>query len=121
MGETRVFRVVVFRGRHDLVAQCLEVDLAAQGADFDELAERFANTVKAHVILSREKGVEPFSKLPQAADRYWKMWAEAGLAEAREVAQRRARESTESRWNLVLDAALDSLGLGGMRAAVAIG
>ena len=115
MDESRLFRVVVFRGNHHWVAQCLEVNLAAQGSDFDELAERFANTIKAHIELSREKGVEPFSRLPQAPDKYWKMWADAGLAEAQEVAQRKTRESRESRWNSLLE----SFGLGGMRTAVA--
>jgi hypothetical protein len=115
MDESRPLRVVVFRGNRHWVAQCLDVNLAAQASDFDELAERFAKTLKAHIVLSSEKGIEPFIDLPQADDRYWKMWADAGLAEAQEISFRRERENSESRWNNLLS----SFGLGGMRTALA--
>ena len=114
MDETSILRVVVFRGNHYWVAQCLEINIAAQGPDLDQLAERFANTLKAHLVLSQESGVEPF-KLRRADQRYWDMWAEALKAEAREAEQHEERKQRETLWNQILS----SFDLGGMRAALA--
>jgi hypothetical protein len=114
MEETRILRVVVFRGNHYWVAQCLDINLAAQGPDLEQLAERFANTLKAHITISRERGVEPFA-LRRADQRYWDMWAEALRVEAREAAHHEERTQRETFWNRILA----SFDLGGMRAALA--
>jgi hypothetical protein len=82
MDETRILRVIVFRGNRYWVAQCLDINLAAQGPDLDELAERFANTLKAHITLSHERGIEPFALRP-TDERYRDMWADALKTEAR--------------------------------------
>ena len=74
MTERKSFRVVVFRGQRHWVAQCLEIDLAAQAERLEDLPERLARTFAAEVELARERGVDPFLGLPQAPARYWAMW-----------------------------------------------
>lgn len=66
----RQLRVVVFKGRKSWVAQCLEYDIAAQSADLETLPFQLARAILAEIELSRSQGVEPFSKLPPAPERY---------------------------------------------------
>ena len=67
----RVFRVVIFRGRSQLVAQCLEVDIAAQARTYDELLDRLRRAFEAEIGLSKERNVEPFRLLPPAPKKFF--------------------------------------------------
>lgn len=72
--ERMSLHVVVFRGQRHWVAQCLEVDIAAQAERLEDLPDRFARALLADMRLCREREQEPFSGLPQAPARYWAMW-----------------------------------------------
>jgi hypothetical protein len=65
---------VIFQGERYWVAQCLEIDIATQGSDFDQLAERFERALQAHIEISRERDADPFTCLPPAPDRHWDKW-----------------------------------------------
>lgn len=67
-------RVVVFKGQKHWVAQCLEYDIAAQARQLDDLPTMLRKSLEAELELSRKEGVEPFSVLSPAPDRYWAMW-----------------------------------------------
>jgi hypothetical protein len=109
MDEPQTLHVVIFQGQRYWVAQCLEIDLATQGADLVQLAERFERVLQTHVEISRERGDDPFTCLPPAPDRHWDKWPEM-------KAQRERHQTldVESRWRWNL-----SLGFRDMNAALA--
>jgi hypothetical protein len=74
--EPTTLHVVVFRGSRYWVAQCLEIDLAAQSETRDALPEAFERALHAHLTMSRERGQDPLSCLPPAPDRHWDRWPE---------------------------------------------
>ena len=70
-------RVVIFPEGNHLVAQCLEHDIAAQGATIHELQDSFERTFVSHVVLAIENGQKPLANLKKAPVRYWKLWERA--------------------------------------------
>jgi hypothetical protein len=70
-------RIVAFQEGDFWIAQCLEVDICAQANDFSTLSERI------EVAIEAEK---PLEKLPQAPDRFFKMWEARGRSFTAEVA-----------------------------------
>jgi hypothetical protein len=59
------------------VAQCLQYDLAAQAKSLRDLLYELERTLVGHVVVSEEKGLEPFEHLPAAPQMYRDMFAEA--------------------------------------------
>lgn len=109
MDTPATLHVVIFKGERSWVAQCLEIDLATQGSDFDQLAERFERALQAHIEICRERGADPFTCLPPAPDSHWDKWPEV-----KEQRERRQALSVDSRWHWNL-----SLGLREMNAVLA--
>jgi hypothetical protein len=99
MDEPRTLHVVIFQGERYWVAQCLEIDLATQGSDLDQLAERFERALQAHIEISRERGADPFTCLPQAPDRHWDKWPEV---KAQRERHQTLRGGSRWCWNLSL-------------------
>ena len=72
--HAETLRVVVFQDNGMWVAQCLEHDIGAQGADFDTLMARLEVTVKAELKESLEKHGQPFKGIAPAPERFQQMW-----------------------------------------------
>jgi hypothetical protein len=99
MDAPRTLHVVIFLGERYWVAQCLEIDIATQGSDFNQLAERFERALQAHIETSRERDADPFTCLPPAPDRHWDKWPEV---KAQRERQQALDIESRWRWNLSL-------------------
>lgn len=89
MAETEYIDVSVIAFQEDdgrWTAQCLEYDIAAQAATLPELTRELQRVLIAHFAISGEMGLEPFFGLPQAPQKFWKMFAEAETLVERESA-----------------------------------
>jgi hypothetical protein len=64
-------QVLFIAGDHGVYAQCLDYDLAAQGATPDEAEEAFFRTVGLQIELDRRARREPFTGLGKAPERFW--------------------------------------------------
>lgn len=72
------FHVVVFEDRGWWVAQCLERNLTASSKkDPRELPAKLGRVLQGQIAADRERGVEPFSTLPQAPRRFWTLFQNA--------------------------------------------
>lgn len=72
-----VFHAVLFEDRGWWVAQCLERNLTASSKDPRELHKKLETVLRVQIEADREAGVEPFSTLPQAPRRFWKLFQSA--------------------------------------------
>jgi hypothetical protein len=72
-----VFHVVFFEDRGWWVAQCLERNLATASKDPSELRGKLETVLRVQIEADREAGVEPFTTLPQAPRRFWRMFQAA--------------------------------------------
>lgn len=52
-------------------AQCLEHDIAAQGANLDELRLRIGRTIAGQIAVNLQHGEEPFANIPAAPPEFW--------------------------------------------------
>ena len=77
MNDEHVIRVVQFREGSWLVAQCLEVDIAAQAKTESDLLYQLSRLLVGRVLASEKLGVDPFATLPPAPKRYWDLYSEA--------------------------------------------
>lgn len=77
MNDEHVIRVVQFREGSWLVAQCLEVDIAAQAKTESDLLYQLSRLLVGRILASEKLGVDPFKTLPPAPKRYWDMYYEA--------------------------------------------
>jgi hypothetical protein len=77
MSDGQVIRVVQFREGSWLVAQCLEVDIAAQAKTESDLLHQLSRLLVGRILASETLGVDPFKTLPPAPKRYWDMYFEA--------------------------------------------
>ncbi|HEX3532407.1 MAG TPA: hypothetical protein VH988_35555 [Thermoanaerobaculia bacterium] len=71
--ELRI-RTVLFREGDWWVAQCLDVDIAAQAKTENDLEYELGRILVGHVMASETLGVKPFANLPPAPRRYWDMF-----------------------------------------------
>ncbi len=58
------------------VCQCVEKDIAAQGATVDEMLTDLLITLQGQIEWDRELGIEPLSQTPAAPDCYRRIWQE---------------------------------------------
>ncbi len=80
MQEPRRYDLSVLFLEHEgqgWVAQCLQYDIAAQGATFNEAMKFFERTVIAQMVLDLSKSRMPFEGIRQAPARYWQEFEEA--------------------------------------------
>ena|GEM_PF-1551862 len=77
MSDDRVIRVVQFREGPWLVAQCLEVDIAAQAKTENDLLYQLSRLLVGRVLASEMLGVDPFTTLPPAPKKYWDLYSKA--------------------------------------------
>lgn len=64
--NTDTIRVIAYREGDTWVAQCLEYDISAQGADFETAKRRLAATVNCEAQYTREKHGEAFKGIEPA-------------------------------------------------------
>jgi hypothetical protein len=77
MMRPHVFHVVFFEDRGWWVAQCLERNLATASKDPRELRSKLELVLRVQIEADREAGIEPFTALPQAPRRFWRMFQAA--------------------------------------------
>jgi hypothetical protein len=73
----QIFHVVVFEDRGWWVAQCLERNLATASQDPKDLPKKLEIVLRGQIEADQEAGEEPFSALPQAPRRFWRMFQNA--------------------------------------------
>lgn len=77
MPTENVIRTVLFKEGDWWVAQCLDVDIAAQAHSEKELYDELWRLLIGRILVSERLGVEPFASLPPAPKRYWDMFFKA--------------------------------------------
>jgi hypothetical protein len=90
-----LIRVVSFQEGPWLVAQCLDVDIAAQGKTEDELLYQLTRLLVGRIMAAEEFGIDdPFAKLPRAPQKYWDMFNAATSPSAKVVLTGKGKETT---------------------------
>jgi hypothetical protein len=98
--EIRLHAIVFQRGEF-WIATCLEHCFVTQARTEEALLADLERIIKAHILLEREHGKEPFLSVPRAPERYWEMYRQAashpladlqvgGAAEVRPIVELRA-------------------------------
>jgi hypothetical protein len=72
-----VFHAVFFEDRGWWVAQCLERNLATASKDPRDLRGKLEIVLRVQIEADRKAGVDPFTTLPQAPRRFWRMFQAA--------------------------------------------
>jgi hypothetical protein len=72
-----LFHAVFFEDRGWWVAQCLERNLATASKDPRELLGKLETLLRVQIEADREADMEPFTTLPQAPRRFWRMFQAA--------------------------------------------
>lgn len=75
-GKHDTIRVIAYREGEAWVAQCVEYDISAQGADFDTAMRRLTGTVNAECDYTREKHGKEFAGI-DAAPAVFAEWFDA--------------------------------------------
>ena len=73
----RVLHAVFFEDRGWWVAQCLEHNLTASSKDPRELPKKLEMVLRVQIEADLEAGAAPFSTLPPAPRRFWKLFQSA--------------------------------------------
>jgi hypothetical protein len=66
----RTLRILLFKPGSQWVAQCLDVDLVAQGPEIDDALEAFASVLTGRILLDLKAGREPLSSCEQPPAKY---------------------------------------------------
>ena len=80
MAKEWTFHVVIYQSDGWFEAQCLECNLVAGRGGvkkLDALLEKLRIVLRVQIQADREAGVEPFSQLPRAPERFWAMYRNA--------------------------------------------
>lgn len=67
-------RAIVFQDAGQWVAQCIEVDVAAQGGNVDEAVERLEAVLNSEARYTEKKFGKPFAGIDPAPARFQEMW-----------------------------------------------
>src|ERR1700761_7213221 len=76
--------VLIFKGQHSWVAQCLEYDIAAQGTTISEATLAFEQTFAGQVVVDIHNNRQPLEGVSQAPQHYWHVFQAAERLEPRE-------------------------------------
>ena len=77
MMNGQTIRTVLFKEGDWWVAQCLDVDIAAQAKTERELRDELGRVLVGRIMAGEKLGVDPFATLPPAPRRYWEMFFSA--------------------------------------------
>ena len=72
--QTENLRVVVFAEGEAWIAQALELDVCAQGANPDEARERFLDTLDCELSMALDAGEDPTESIGAAPKQFFSMW-----------------------------------------------
>ena len=75
-----MMRVLIMREEHMWVAQCLEHDIAAQGASLPEVKQAFAIAFAAQIAVALHYGQDPrdfLGEFGRAPEFYWEKFSQA--------------------------------------------
>jgi hypothetical protein len=75
--SSRVVHAVLFEDRGWWVAQCLEHNLTASSKDPLELPKKLETVLRVQIEADLDAGKSPFSTLPPAPRRFWKLFQNA--------------------------------------------
>lgn len=82
----RTLRILLFKPGSQWVAQCLEVDLVAQGPEIDDAMEAFVSVLTGRILLDLKAGREPLSSCEKTPAKYVELAQRAkALKESREI------------------------------------
>jgi hypothetical protein len=79
MNILQPLHVLVFREEDWWIAQCLEIDLAAQAKNLDDVVYEFGRTLAGTCMVRMENGLPGIEELPPAPGPYWKAYEQAIL------------------------------------------
>lgn len=74
MAMTEKIRAIVFQDAGQWVAQCIEVDVAAQGSTVDEAVERLGSLLNSEADYTQKRFGKPFAGIDPAPARFEAMW-----------------------------------------------
>jgi hypothetical protein len=77
MQDEHTIRTVLFQEGGWWVAQCLDVDIAAQARTERDLYYELGRLLVGRILAGEKLGVDPFRSLPPAPKRYWDMFFDA--------------------------------------------
>ena len=69
-------KVLLFPEEGGWIAQCLEHDIVAQGANVKEAKERLVLTVVCQIVVDLKNGKRPLEGIDKAPQRYWEQFEE---------------------------------------------
>lgn len=100
----RTLRILLFKPGSQWVAQCLDVDLVAQGPEIDDAIEAFASVLTGRILLDLKAGREPLSSCGQTPPQY------VELAErAKALRDKRQIPNQSSEWGTIPPTVLEPL------------
>jgi hypothetical protein len=67
-------KILLFTEGSTWIAQCLQIDITAQGDSHTNALERLSVLFWAQHYLDKQAGRLPFSAAPKAPKRYWEMF-----------------------------------------------
>ena len=73
----RTLNIVLMEYPEYWSAQCLQYDIGAQAQSLDDVMYELQRSIMGHFAICNQLEVEPFSNLPAAPRRYWKLWDHA--------------------------------------------
>ena len=71
--------VVIYQDDGVWIAQGLQYDITARGADPVDASERFNQKIGAEMVMSMDIGEPPLSGVPRAPKEFWDMYESAKL------------------------------------------
>lgn len=89
-----VSREPVKKGEFSWVAQCLDYDLAAQGASIEQCFQELNRTLVAHIACSELEKLVPFECLKPAPLYYWDEWKRSAVKIQVDIARIATEEPT---------------------------
>lgn len=74
MAEIDTIRAIVFQDAGQWIAQCIEVDVAAQGGTVDEAVERLESLIASEADYTQKRFGKAFAGIAPAPARFEAMW-----------------------------------------------
>jgi hypothetical protein len=70
-------RVVMFPYKDWWIAQCLDYYIVARSKRLEDLPQTLKRQLEAQIVVSLERGIEPFAGFSPAPKRFWDMYERA--------------------------------------------
>lgn len=80
MDDEHRLRAVLFQEDGLWVAQCLEVNVAAQAPAFKDILYELQRVLVGRFVYAEKRGIDALAGLPMAPKRYWEMFESASAS-----------------------------------------